>query len=186
MKCLAALVPAFLVSATALASAQQPSGVDRRAETPSAVEEIYVFRSQSEHTETGESEFCKREAPFPSTTHNFYSLWSVAADERSGQLIDVRRMRIGELHNCIGDANGTPQFYTVGTINGISFRGRGDQRAEQQTPGINSRVNRFLLEALPAPYIAGILSSNTVRTSPPDASGYVQSSVGVIRLWRER
>jgi hypothetical protein len=38
------------------------------------------------------------------------------------------------------------------------------------------------LEGLPAPYIAGILSSNTVRTSPPDLPGYVQSSIGVIRL----
>ena len=95
-------------------------------------------------------------------------------------------MRIGELHNCVGDANGTLQFYTVGTINGIKFRGRGDQRAEQQTAAINSRVNRFLLEGLPAPYVAGVLSSNTVRTMPPDASGYVQSSVGVIRLWRNR
>jgi hypothetical protein len=78
------------------------------------------------------------------------------------------------------------QFYTVGTINGIPFRGRGDQRAEQQTDAINSRVNRFMLEGLPAPYVAGILSSNTVRTTPPDAPGYVQSSVGVIRLWRAR
>ena len=95
-------------------------------------------------------------------------------------------MRIGELHNCVGDANGTLQFYTVGTINGITFRGRDDQRAEQQTAAISSRVNRFLLEGLPAPYVAGVLSSNTVRTMPPDASGYVQSSVGVIRLWRNR
>jgi hypothetical protein len=157
-----------------------------RSETTSDVEEIYVFRSFSERTEAGEAEFCKREASLRSTSHNFYSLWSVVGDERSGQLTDVRRMRIGELHNCVGETNGTLQFYAVGTINGIAFRGRGDQRAEQQTAGINSRVNRFLLEGLPAPYVAGILSSNTVRTTPTDATGYVQSSVGVIRVWRSR
>lgn len=170
------------MSAIALASAQQRAGEGGPRETPSEVEEIYVFRSFSERTEAGDTEFCKREAPFRSTSHNYYSLWSVVGDERSGQLTDVRRMRIGELHNCVG--NGTLQFYTVGTINGIKFRGRGDQRAEQQTATINSRVNRFLLEGLSAPYVAGILASNTVRTTPPDASGYVQSSVGVIRLWR--
>lgn len=166
-------------------SGQQRGGAPAR-ETPSDVEEIYVFRSLSERTESGETDFCKREAPFRSTGHNYYSLWSVTADERSGQLTNVRRMRIGELHNCLGEANGVLQFYTVGTINGIPFRGRGDQLVEQQTAEINSRVNRFLLQGLPAPYVAGMLSSNTVRTTPSDAPGYVQSSVGVIRLWRAR
>jgi hypothetical protein len=189
VNCREALIPltsVLVMSAIALATAQQGAGERRPRETPSDVEEIYVFRSFSERTEAGETEFCKRAAPFRSTSHNYYSLWSVAGDERSGRLTDVRRMRIGELHNCVGDANGTLQFYTVGTINGITFRGRGDQRAEQQTAAINSRVNRFLLEGLPTPYVAGVLSSNTVRTTPPDASGYVQSSVGVIRLWRNR
>ena len=52
------------MSAIALAIAQQRAGEGRPRETPSDVEEIDVFRSFSERTEAGESEFCKREAPF--------------------------------------------------------------------------------------------------------------------------
>ena len=149
----------------------QQRGATPARETPTDVEEIYVRRSLSERTESGETDFCKREAPFRSTGHNYYSLWSVTADECSGQLTNVRRMRIGELHNCLGEVNGVLQFYTVGTINGIPFRGRGGQFVEQQTALISSRVNRFLLHGLPAPYVAGMLSLNTVRTTRPDAPG---------------
>jgi hypothetical protein len=155
------------------------------AETPSPVEEVYLFRSLFEKITTSETEFCRREAPFTATVENAYSLWSVESDAASGRVIAARRQRIGDLRACVGvHPDGRVRLYALGTINGIAFRGEGDQYASQQTDTVNSRVNRFLLERLPPPYVAGLLSSNTVRTTPPDAPGYLQSSVGVIRLWR--
>ena len=154
-------------------------------ETPSAVEEIYIFRSLTERTTQGQSDFCRAQAPFPSTGENYYSLWSVDGDDATGQITNAKRRRIGELHNCTAvNSDGTLKMFAVGTINGIAFRGIGDQFVAQQTPVIRSNVNRFLLEGLPAPYVAGVLSSNTVRLTPADSPGYVLSSVAVVRLWK--
>lgn len=160
----------------------------QQSETPSNVEEIYVFRSVSERvTQEPATGVCASAAPFKVTSENYYSLWSVVSDNKTGQVIDAKRERIGELYNCIAaNADGTTRFYTIGNINGIAFKGPGDQAASQQTATVQSRVNRFLLDGLPAPYVAGMLSSNTVRLTPAASAGYVLSSVGIIRLWKAR
>lgn len=158
----------------------------QKSETPSTVEEIYVFRSVTERTiQEPSTGVCASEAPFRTTLENYYSLWSVVSQEKTGQLIDAKRERIGELHNCVAvNTDGTARFFAFGRINGVAFKGVGDQSAAQQTTTVQSRVNRFLLEGLPAPYVAGVLSSNTVRLTPADSPGYVLSSVGIIRLWK--
>lgn len=156
-------------------------------ETPSAVEEIYLFRSLTERTTQGPTDFCKAQAPFPSTGENYYTLWSVSGDEATGQVTNVKGKRIGDLHNCTAaNPDGTLKMFAVGTINGIAFKGVGDQAVAQQTPVVRSNVNRFLLEGLPAPYVAGVMSSNTVRLTPADSPGYVMSSIAVVRLWKRR
>lgn len=156
-------------------------------ETPSAVEEIYLFRSLTERITQGQTDFCKVQAPFPSTGENYYSLWSLSGDETTGQITNAKRQRIGELYNCTAVMpDGTLKMFAVGTINGIAFKGVGDQAVAQQTPVVRSNVNRFLLEGLPPPYLAGVLSSNTVRLTPADSPGYVLSSVAVVRLWKRQ
>ncbi len=156
-----------------------------QAETPTAVEEIYLFRSVPERAIDGETDFCRTTAPFTATGENLFSLWSISGDDASGRVTDVRRSRIGEMRACLAvSPNAPPRIYTIGTINGIPFRGSGDQYVAQQTPVVQSRVNRFLLEGLPAPYVGGLISSNTVRLTPPDTEGYVLSSISIVRLWK--
>jgi len=155
-------------------------------ETPSAVEEIYLFRSVRERTTEGQTDFCKA-APFPTTVENYYSLWSISGNEATGQVTNAKGQRIGDLHNCVAvKPDGTQEVFAVGAINGVAFKGVGDQRFAQQTPVVRSLVNRFLLEGLPSPYVAGVLSSNTVRLTPADSQGYVVSSVAVVRLWKRQ
>lgn len=154
-------------------------------ETPSAVEEVYVFRSVAERTTQGVTDFCREQAPFTASLENDYSLWSIAGEESTGRVSDAKRRQIGRLRVCIApNSDGTARLFASGTINGIAFKGIGDQSVAQQTPTIRSNVNRFLLDGLPPPYVAGIVSSNTVRPTPADSPGYVLSSVAVVRLWK--
>ncbi len=70
-------------------------------ETPSAVEEIYLFRSVRERTTQGQTDLCKAQAPFPSIGENYFSLWSIGGDEATGQVTNAKGKRIGDLHVCV-------------------------------------------------------------------------------------
>lgn len=167
-----------------LAAPGSAHGQTSSRETPSDVEEIYVFRSFTEQNIEHETDICKSRAPFKTTRETYYSLWSVTGDESTGGLTDVHRKQIGDMHACAQVSADGVKLFAVGTLNGIPYQGVGDQSLLKQTSVVESRVNRFVLEGLPSPYVAGLIASNTVRLSPADAPGYVLSSVAIVRLWK--
>jgi hypothetical protein len=58
-------------------------------------------------------------------------------------------------------------------------------------PGITSVRCFLILSNLPFPYVAGVLTTNSVTSRQPvgaesNPPGYVQPSIATIRLWRKR
>jgi hypothetical protein len=180
-------------------------GCAMRSETPKAAgiaaarEDIYVLRSVREERIT-KSDWCTpARAGFEQSSGGFmvedrYTMWAVAVRSSDGQIIDASANKAGELHVCFGSTTDRTvlNFFTEGRIAGLPLLGNGNCVAmppDFPEKGI-TRVRCYLeLRGLPAPYVGGLLTTNSVAskvglggvTDPP---GYVQSSIATIRLWR--
>jgi hypothetical protein len=122
-----------------------------------------------------------------------------------GRVVDSDVAVIGRLRACFGaDLAGRPGeqplqesgsfFYAEGVLGDVPFIGRGDcrtTRRDHPEPGISSMRCFMELSGLPAAYVGGQLTTNTISsrsslgdgTDPP---GYTQPSIATIRLWRRR
>ncbi len=88
----------------------------------------------------------------------------------------------------------TNYFFAEGELGEVSFVGRGECITAKQNfpePGLN--VIRCFLELsnLPAAYVGGQLTTNTINSRAvvggvSDPPGYAQPSIATIRLWRKR
>jgi hypothetical protein len=79
-------------------------------------------------------------------------------------------------------------------LGAIAFRGRGECLAlgiDVPEAGLFPVRCQLLLSDLPAPYVGGLLTTNTITSKAPfggetDPSGYTQASIATIRLWKTR
>lgn len=178
-----------------------PSTTSGSASTAASHEEIYVLRSLREER-TATSSWCTPERTGSTQTaggfmvEDRYTMWSVAVQPKDGRIFDAKAGLAGELHACFG-STADPKvlsFYTDGRIAGLPFTGRGDcliARSDFPEKGISTLRCYLNLAELPAPYVGGSLTTNTVNSKAAlgavsDPPGYVQPSIATIRLWRSR
>jgi hypothetical protein len=189
---------AVMVLCAGLLCAAMPPG-NAAAEPAAALEDIYVLRSIREpHPPT--DGWCASAKtgfePFPNDAERFFSFWSLRLRPEDGKVVETKDTRVAELRACFG-ATGEParqNFYAEVTLGALSFRGNGECLALQidfPAAGLFPVRCQLVLSGLPAPYVGGLLTTNTMtsraafggETDPP---GYTQASIATIRLWKSK
>jgi hypothetical protein len=163
----------------------------------SGVEEIYVVRSWRESRDTP-TDFCAQShTNFDKlTSEDHYTFRSVSIQTSNGRITDNDVKTIGRLRACFG-STADPKlqnFYAEGALGDATFKGRGEcliYKDDYPEPGIISLRCFLHLSGLPAPYVAGELTTNSIRSrnvlgGVSDPPGYTQPSIATIRLWRKR
>jgi hypothetical protein len=169
-----------------------PAGHDER------FEEIYVLRSIRDRQEMQDGR-CTASAvgfdPHPVDADRRFSFWSIESRPADGLIVDAAARRVAELRGCFGptDDKTKQNFHAEIRMGSKAFRGRGECQAllvnfpEEALIPVRCQI---VLSDLSAPYIGGLLITNTLtsgapyggETSPP---GYTQASIAIIRLWRK-
>ena len=190
------LAAASLVAVFTQLSACKTSPGHRSAANP-ASELIYVLRSIREE-KAPEVDWCAPSRtgfePFATDAERFFSFWSVRSQSQDGRIVDAKQTRVAELRGCFGATTEAARqnFYAEIEIAGMSFRGRGECLAlmtDFPEQGLFPVRCQLILSGLPAPFVGGLLTTNTVtsgarfggETQPP---GYTQASIATIRLWK--
>jgi hypothetical protein len=167
------------------------------ADASSPVEDIYVLRSSRQSRLTTPGAFCDgAKIGFPAQIEDQYSFKAVATRASDGKVVDASQHDAGTLHACFDSVPGIADtnFYAEGVIAGITATGKGKctiVASEFPEPGITSFRCFLVLSSLSAPYFAGVLTTNTIRSREPlgdrsDPPGYIQPSIATIRVWRKR
>jgi hypothetical protein len=164
-----------------------------------ALEEIFILRSIRERHEPVAG-WCSssrtRFEPFPSDAERLFSFWSLRLRPESGRVVRTKHTRVAELRACFG-ATSEParqNFYAEIRLGSLSFRGNGECLAVKidfPDTGLFPVRCQLILSGLPAPYVGGLLTTNTITskaafggdTIPP---GYTQASIATIRLWKSK
>jgi hypothetical protein len=164
---------------------------------PAVPEEIYLLRSVRER-HAPVAGWCSPARtgfdPFPADAERFFSFWSVRSDD--GKVVDAKVARVAELHACFGptDERARQKFYAEVQLGATSFRGQGECLAlaiDFPEKGLFPVRCQLVLSGLPAPYVGGLLTTNTLTSKAPfgtdsDPPGYTQASIATIRLWQSR
>ncbi len=165
----------------------------------SSVEDIHVLRSIREQHETtagwcamGRTGF----EPFPADAERWFSFWSIESRAADGKVLDAKRARVAELHTCFGATSerARQNFYAELRGDALTFHGKGECVAAMTDfpeAGLFPVRCQLILSELAAPYIGGLLTTNTLTTrasfgGESDPPGYTQASIATIRLWRKR
>lgn len=182
-----------------LAACSSP-GTPRPAAPPataqSGIEDIFVVRSLRKERATP-GDFCAAaRTGFTARIEDRYVFKAVITREPDGKVVDASNHEVGTLHACFDAAPGMvdASFYAEGVIAGVSVTGNGKCgpiRNDFPEAGISSNRCFLILSNLPAPYVAGVLTTNSIASRQPigdqsDPPGYVQPSIATIRLWRKR
>jgi hypothetical protein len=163
------------------------------------LEDIYILRSIREQHQPADG-WCSSAktgfAPFPKDAERFYSFWSLQVQPEDGRVVQTKDRRVAELRGCFGATGEPPRqnFYAEITLGSLSFRGNGECLALKinfPAAGLFPVRCQLVLSGLPAPYVGGLLTTNTMTsqaafggdTNPP---GYTQASIATIRLWKSR
>lgn len=112
----------------------------------------------------------------------------------SGRVVQPKGIRTAELRGCFGPT-GEParqKFHAEIELGSHSFRGDGECRAVNVNfpqAGLFPIHCWLVLSGLPAPYVGGLLTTNTLASKAAygqksDPPGYTQASIATIRLWR--
>jgi len=191
----------LLATAAILVSIVPPSvcrtSAGNAAEPGSALEEIYILRSIREPREPVAG-WCSAAKtgfePFTADAERSFSFWSVRSE--GGKVMDAKTARVAELRGCFGatDQRARQNFYAEIRLGSISVRGNGDCQAlgiDFPEPGLFPVRCQLVLNGMPAPYVGGLLTTNTLTSkaafgSASDPPGYTQASVATIRLWKAR
>lgn len=167
------------------------------AEPSAGLEDIFILRSIREQHQPADGWCAAAKTgfePLPRDAERFYSFWSVRTQD--GKVVETKEKRVAELRGCFGATSEPPRqnFYAEIQLGSLSFHGNGECLALK----INFPENglfpvrcQLVLSGLPAPYVGGVLTTNTVTsqaafggdTNPP---GYTQASIAAIRLWKSR
>jgi hypothetical protein len=184
---------ALVVWATQPGARQAP---DPEASTGSSsgVEDIYVFRSLLEER-TAPSDFCAQsKIGFVATRQSRFVFKSVVTRPSDGKVVDAISRQAGTLRGCFDSAMPDSNFYAEAVLAGVGATGKGKCTAvasDYPEPGISSSRCFLVLSNLSPPFIAGVLTTNSIvsrqrigpESNPP---GYVQPSIATVRLWRKR
>jgi hypothetical protein len=163
------------------------------------LEDIYVLRSIRE-PQAPIADWCAPSrtgfAPFPADAERFFSFWSVRLRPEDGKIVDARQARVADLRACFGPTSDRARqnFYAEIRLGTISFRGTGECLAlgiDFPETGLFPVRCQLILSGLPAPFVGGLLTTNTMTTraafgGDTDPPGYTQASIATIRLWRTR
>ena len=169
------------------------------AEPPAALEDIHILRSIREPHQATEG-WCSSAKtgfePLPRDAERFYSFWSVRVRPEDGRVVETKDRRIAELRGCFGATAEPPRqnFYAEFKLGSLSFRGNGECLAlkiDFPAAGLFPVRCQLVLSGLPAPYVGGVLTTNTVTSKAAfggdsDPPGYTQASIATIRLWKSR
>ncbi len=163
------------------------------------LEDIYILRSIREQHQPADG-WCSSAKtgfePFPKDAERFYSFWSLRVQPETGKVVQTKDTRVAELRGCFGATGEPPRqnFYAEVTLGSLSFRGNGECLALKinfPAAGLFPVRCQLVLSGLPAPYVGGLLTTNTMTsqaafggdTNPP---GYTQASIATIRLWKSK
>jgi hypothetical protein len=174
----------------------RPRSAGDSADSPPGVEDIYILRSLREARSTPD-EFCApSKTGFTAKVQDRYSFKAVVTRAPDGKVVDATVHDAGTLHACFDGVPGVPDanFYAEGVIAGVPATGKGKctaVAADFPEHGITSLRCFLVLSNLPAPYVGGVLTTNSVASRQPigvrsDPPGYTQPSIATIRLWRKR
>jgi hypothetical protein len=164
-----------------------------------SLEDIYILRSIREPREPV-TDWCSSTKtgfePFPKDAERFFTFWTVRTSAGDGKIVDAKASRAAELRACFG-ATSEPalqNFYAEVMLGALSFRGKGECRAAMvdfPQAGLFPVRCQLILSGLPAPYIGGLLTTNTMTSKASfggdtDPAGYTQASIATIRLWKSK
>ena len=190
----AAIVGVILV----LSTCATPSGT-AAAQPPAAPEDIYILRSIREQHQPADG-WCSSAKtgfePFPTDAERFFSFWSLRPRPEDGKVVQTKDTRAAELRACFGATGDRARqnFYAEVKLGSISFRGNGEclaLRINFPEAGLFPVRCQLVLSGLPAPYVGGLLTTNTLTSKAAfggdtDPPGYTQASIATIRLWKSR
>jgi hypothetical protein len=189
--------PAIVASCIGLCLASVALADD--AAKPAGLEDIYVLRSIREQAEPAPN-WCSRDKtgfePFAKDPERSFSFWSVRTRPEDGKIADAKAARVAELRACFGatEDRARQNFYAEVKLGSISFHGKGECLAlmiDTPQPGLFPVRCQLVLSGLPAPYVGGLLTTNTMTSKAAfggasDPPGYTQASIATIRLWKSR
>jgi hypothetical protein len=185
--------------ATLQSTTATPAGDASTAHPVAALEDIYILRSIREPGEPT-ADWCSPARtgfdPFPKDAERFFSFWTVEVQSSDGKVVEAKNTRAAELRACFGPTSepARQNFYAEIKLGLISFQGNGECRAVKvdfPEAGLFPVRCQLILSGLPAPYVGGLLTTNTMtsrsayggETDPP---GYTQASIATIRLWKSK
>src|SRR5215813_13835863 len=152
-----------------------------------ALEEIYILRSIRERREPV-ADWCSSTRigfePFPTDAERFFSFWSLRV-RPDGRVAETKHRNVAELRACFG-ATSEParqNFYAEIKLGSLSLRGNGECLAlkiDFPEAGLFPVRCQLVLSELPAPYVGGLLTTNTLTSKAPfgaesDPPGYTQA-----------
>ena len=182
---------------TMLSAGATPSG-NAAPRPTAALEEIYILRSIREQRQQT-ADWCSSTRtgfePFAKDAERFFSFWSLRV-RPDGRVAETKRRSVAELRACFG-ATSEParqNFYAEIKLGSMSFLGNGECLAlkiDFPEAGLFPVRCQLVLSGLPAPYVGGLLTTNTVTSraafgGDTDPPGYTQASIATIRLWKSK
>ncbi len=191
-------VSAIAGMAVLLLVCAMPSG-DAAAQSAGTLEEIYILRSIRERHEPADN-WCSSARtgfePFAKDAERFFSFWSLRVQPEDGKVVQTQDRRVAELRACFGATSerARQNFYAEVRLGSISFQGNGECLAlkiDFPEAGLFPVRCQLVLSGLPAPYVGGLLTTNTMTSQAAfggdtNPRGYTQASIATIRLWKSR
>ena len=176
-----------------------PSGNAVATGPAAALEDIFILRSIREPREPV-ADWCSSARtgfkPFPKDAERYFSFWTVGVQPSDGKVVQAKDTRAAELRGCFGPTSepALQNFYAEIKLGSISFRGNGECRAVKvdfPQAGLFPVRCQLVLSGLPAPYVGGLLTTNTMTSKAAfggdtDPPGYTQASIATIRLWKSK
>ena len=161
------------------------------------MEEIYVLRSIRE-PQAAMAGWCDRARTvfeaMPTDAEHSFSFWSVEA--RDGKLVGAKVARVAELRACFGPTNDRTRqnLHAEIRLGTLPLHGDGECLAllvDFPEPGLFPGRCQLVLGGLPAPFVGGVLTTNTIATQAAFGGDrtpleHPQASIATIRLWRAR
>lgn len=196
---LSATRPGSFVTAAIAGVAVLVSAGAAAADPAKGLEEIYVLRSIREPREPV-ADWCSSARTgfeaFATDAERFFSFWSLRVRPEDGRVVNTKETRVAELRACFGATSerARQNFYAEIRLGSISFRGNGECLAvglDFPESGLFPVRCQLILSGLPAPYVGGLLTTNTVTSKAAfggdsDPPGYTQASIATIRLWKSK
>jgi hypothetical protein len=193
-----ALGAVMLLCVCLLCVGATPSGT-AAAEPAAELEDIYILRSIREPHEPI-ADWCSSARtgfePFPKDAERFFSFWTVGVRPADGKVVQAKDTRGAELRACFGPTSEPPRqnFYAEIKLGSISFHGNGEclaVKVDFPEAGLFPVRCQLILSGLPAPYVGGLLTTNTMTSrsafgGDTDPPGYTQASIATIRLWKSK